>query len=40
MLAAGHPIAAEVLGESFAPLSEDERATLLTLLRRVIGESA
>ena len=40
ILAAGRPIAAEVLGESFAPLSEEERATLLALLQRVIEGSA
>lgn len=38
VLAAGHPIAAQVLSESFAPLSEQERATLLALLRRVVGD--
>lgn len=36
VLAAGHPIAAEVLGESFAPLSQSEQATLLALLERVV----
>jgi len=39
-LAAGHPIADEVLRASFAPLSEEERATLLDLLLRIIGESS
>jgi DNA-binding MarR family transcriptional regulator len=34
MLKLGHPIAAEMLGESFADLSERERATLLDLLQR------
>ncbi|WP_194896796.1 MarR family winged helix-turn-helix transcriptional regulator [Catenulispora pinisilvae] len=40
VLAAGHPIAEEVLGESFAPLDESERATLLALLQRVAGGGA
>jgi DNA-binding MarR family transcriptional regulator len=40
VLAAGHPIAEEVLGESFAPLAEDERAALLTLLQRVVADGA
>jgi DNA-binding MarR family transcriptional regulator len=34
-LAAAHPIANDVLGASFAPLSEGERATLLDLLQRI-----
>jgi DNA-binding MarR family transcriptional regulator len=37
-LEAGHPIANEVLGASFANLSEKERSTLLDLLIRVMGE--
>jgi DNA-binding MarR family transcriptional regulator len=38
VLAAGRPLAAEVLAESFAGLSDAERATLLALLARVVGE--
>ncbi len=36
-LAAGHPIANDVLGASFANLSEQERSTLLDLLVRIMG---
>ena len=39
-LAAGHAIANDVLGASFASLCEEERATLLELLLRITGESA
>lgn len=35
VLAAGHAVAADVLSEIFAPLSEQERATLLDLLLRI-----
>jgi DNA-binding MarR family transcriptional regulator len=35
LLAAGRPIMREVLTSSFAPLSPDERKTLLALLQRV-----
>ncbi|GAA2055391.1 MarR family transcriptional regulator [Catenulispora yoronensis] len=35
VLAAGRPVASMALAESFAPLDENERATLLTLLQRV-----
>ena len=38
-LAAGHPIANDILADSFASLSEEERATLLELLLRITGES-
>ncbi|CAN5144841.1 MarR family transcriptional regulator [soil metagenome] len=34
MVAAGHPLAAEMLGASFADLTEAERAQLLALLER------
>ena len=37
MLAAGHPIADAVLGESFAALTEPERAQLLALLLTLNG---
>lgn len=37
VLAAGHPIARDVLSQSFAPLDEQERATLLELLQRVVA---
>ncbi len=37
-LAAGHPIADEVLRASFAPLAEDERVLLLELLLKIISE--
>jgi len=37
VLAAGHRIADEVLADAFAPLDQDERATLLALLRRLTG---
>ncbi len=39
MLAAGHPIADELLASSFARLNESERATLLELLQRVGGSA-
>lgn len=35
LLAAGHEAAAQVLAESFAPLSSEQRATLLALLREI-----
>jgi DNA-binding MarR family transcriptional regulator len=35
VLAAGHAVAADVLAEIFAPLSERERSTLLDLLLRI-----
>lgn len=38
ILEAGHPIVNEVLGASFASLSEKERSTLLDLLIRIMGE--
>lgn len=38
ILEAGHPIANDVFGASFANLCEKERSTLLDLLIRVIGE--
>ena len=38
MLAVGHPIANDVLSASFANFSEQERATLLDLLRPVMSE--
>ena len=37
ILEAGRPVALAALTESFAPLNDDERATLLTLLLRVVG---
>ncbi|MET8950421.1 MarR family winged helix-turn-helix transcriptional regulator [Streptomyces sp. NPDC004393] len=37
-LRAGHRVADEVLAECFAPLSEDERTTLLGLLNRLTEE--
>lgn len=37
-LAAGHPIANEVLGASFAHLSEEERSILLDLLEKITGD--
>ena len=37
-LEAGHPIAEDVLRASLADLSEEERATLLDLLLRVVGQ--
>lgn len=37
-LTAGHRIADEVLATCFAPLSDTERATLLSLLRRVTAD--
>ncbi len=40
MLAAGHPIADELLATSFARLNESERGTLLDLLQRVGGTAA
>ena len=40
MLAAGRPVLAGVAKTSFAPLSEQERATLLELLSRVLAEPA
>lgn len=36
-LAAGNPIANEVLAASFAPLAEHERVTLLELLQRILA---
>ena len=38
MLSAGHPIMRDVLATSFAALSNKERALLLSLLQRVVGE--
>lgn len=38
ILEEGTVIAEEILHNSFSPLSEDERETLLTLLQKVIGE--
>lgn len=40
LLQAGRPIAADVLGTSFTNLSEDERATLLALLQRALGDDS
>lgn len=39
-LAAGHRIAADVLGELFAPLDESERRSLSRALGRLIGDTA
>ncbi len=38
ILEAGHPIANDVFGASFASLSEKERSTLLDLLIRIMGK--
>jgi DNA-binding MarR family transcriptional regulator len=40
VLAAGRPVASGALAESFAPLDEQERTTLLALLQRVIDGAA
>lgn len=40
ILAAGRPVASGVLSEMFAVLDEDERATLLALLQRVVDGAA
>lgn len=40
MLRAGYPVAAAVVNDSFASLSEAERATLLDLISRVIRDGA
>ncbi|GAA1996760.1 MarR family winged helix-turn-helix transcriptional regulator [Catenulispora subtropica] len=40
VLADGRPFASGALAESFAPLDEEERATLLALLQRMVGGAA
>ena len=39
LLSAGRPILHDILRTSFAPLSDQERLALLSLLERIIGES-
>lgn len=39
VLAAGHTVADRVLDRLFDPLAEDERATLLRILQRLVGDA-